>query len=316
MRRLFIHIGAPKTGSTAIQHFLADERAALLRHGILYPAAATIGKAHHAIGAAIFPGRAGRLGGVPRDAALARALADVHAEIERHQPTTVILSTEYLWGVLSPDRIRRLLAAFPDWRVHVVAYLRRQDLLAQSLYIQAVKAGHAGGFHEWLEHSQAGSKAPFDFFRVLRSWSGCGADVIVRVYETGSITPDVRVDFLETVGAGTAVAPPAGNRAVNTTPDATTVELLRVVNREIADPDVANRLRRRIMRSSPARAPFAPLPYLGHEEAALFVARFAEGNRRVAQEFLGRADGVLFRDPLPGPRAEPAEGRGKKGERE
>lgn len=310
MRRLFIHIGAPKTGSTAIQHFLASEREALLRHGILYPAAATIGQAHHVIGAAVFPGRASRLGGVPRDAAFEQAVADVHAEIATHRPETLILSTEYLWGVLSPNDIRRLLAAFRGWEVHVVAYLRRQDLLAQSLFMQAVKRGHAGGFAEWLERAEADSKAPFDFFRVLRNWSDHGARIIVRVYEKGSIGPDVRADFLATVGANAAIAPPAENRAVNTTPDATTVELLRLVNREIADPDLAQRLRRRIMRNSPSRALFAPLPYLDREEAERFMARFAEGNRRVAQDFLGRADGVLFRDPLPPQRAEPAEACG------
>lgn len=34
---LFLHIGRPKTGSTALQHFLMKNRQRLLDNGILYP---------------------------------------------------------------------------------------------------------------------------------------------------------------------------------------------------------------------------------------------------------------------------------------
>jgi hypothetical protein len=301
MSRLFLHIGSPKTGSTAIQHFLAENREALLRHRILYPRAATIGQAHHVIGAAVHPWKAHRLGGMSPDAALAQATAEIAAEIEAHRPETLVLSTEYLWGALAPAHVRRVLEAFPGWNLRVITYLRRQDLLAQALYVQSVKAGHTGGFAEWLKGAQAGPMSPFEFDRILQSWAGCGAEVVVRVYEKGSIAADIRADFLEILGAAGAVPLPAENDSVNATPDAATVEIMRIVSREIGDAELANRIRRRIMKYSPPRSRFSPLSYFRGDEASRFLAKFAEGNMRVARDFLGRADGVLFRDAIPPP---------------
>lgn len=37
---------------------------------------------------------------------------------------------------------------------------------------------------------------------------------------------------------------------------------------------------------------------LSYEEWQSFMQQFEEGNRKVAQEFLGREDGVLFREPI------------------
>ncbi|MBS7788960.1 hypothetical protein KTR66_03080 [Roseococcus sp. SDR] len=258
-----------------------------------------MGKAHHVIGAAIFPGRAGRLGDVSRDTALSEAVHGIGREIEARRPRVLVLSTEYLWGAIPPRQVRRLLDAFPGWTPRIVAYLRRQDLLAQSLYVQAIKGGATVEFPTWLERAKAGRNAGFDFNGVLQSWASAGASVVVRVYEKGRLESDIRADFLKAIGEEAAVPVPPENRAVNTAPDMTTVELLRAINQRIADPELANRLRRRIMGCSPARPLFAPLRYLSSEGAAELLAQYAEGDARVAREFLKDPDGVLFRDPLP-----------------
>jgi hypothetical protein len=49
---LFLHIGRHKSGTSSIQHFFNQNRTALERDGILYPAPAS-GVAHHAWSATI-----------------------------------------------------------------------------------------------------------------------------------------------------------------------------------------------------------------------------------------------------------------------
>jgi hypothetical protein len=301
MTDLFIHIGAPKTGTTAIQHFLQENRGKLAQHGVLYPSGGALKAAHHVIGAAVFPGRSSRLGAISRDDALSTAVREIRKEIADCEPRVVILSTEYLWGDLSSSNIRRLLEPFQDMSIKVVAYLRRQDLLAQSLYVQAVKGGLAEPFHVWLERAIEGEKAGFDFHKVLRAWrdAGIAVDIVVRVYEKSQLRGDICSDFLATVCPGVIQAGALGQRVVNPGPDRTTVELMRLINARVKDDDLAGRIRKRVLAHSPSRPFFAPLNYLPAAEVAGFVNRFGRQNAAVARDFLGRADGVLFREPLP-----------------
>ncbi len=299
-RNLFVHIGAPKTGTTALQHFLHDQRKLLVREGVLYPDGGIHRSAHHVLGAAVFPGRASRLDGLTRDEALKTSVDAIRTEIDQVDPHTVILSTEYLWGDLSPANIRRMLAPFGDCRIHIVIYVRRQDLLAQSLYVQAVKGGESRTFGAWLRQAREGAKAGFHFDRVMDAWrdSGVKTEIIVRVYEKGQLANDIREDFMNTVAPGSRIELPH-DRIANTSPDITTIELLRAVSTGVVDKVLANNIRRRLIAKSPPRTLFEPLTYFGPGEAAAFVEEFAESNAIVARRYLGREDGVLFRDPPP-----------------
>lgn len=304
---VFIHIGSPKTGTTAIQQFLTRHRDSLAEQGVLYPMGGVLRSAHHLIGAAVYPSRASRLGNVSRDDALALAIAQIANEIAERKPHTVILSTEYLWGELSAANIRRLLEPFRDMRIRIIAYVRRQDLLAQSLYVQAVKGGYIRSFRDWLSLAVEGEKAGFHLDTVLRGWrdSGIPAEVVARVYEKGQIEDDIRADFMKTVCPEVRIEHSPESPGVNMAPDMMTVELLRVVSTCLEEPEIANQMRRQIIARNPPRARFAPLAYLTAPEVADFMTLFAAGNERVAREFLGRSDGMLFRQPLPTGQDEP-----------
>jgi hypothetical protein len=47
--RIIIHVGPPKTGSTALQEFFSINRALLLRNGVFYPVGLVVPEAHHEI---------------------------------------------------------------------------------------------------------------------------------------------------------------------------------------------------------------------------------------------------------------------------
>ncbi len=310
MTDLYIHIGAPKTGTTAIQHHLLKNRDILARqYRILYPRGGLLGAGHHIIGAAVFPERSYRLQGLSREDALQRSLHDVRMEIEESKPCTVILSTEYLWGELSADNIRRLLNPLSHCKIKVVAYLRRQDLLAQSLYVQAVKGGLADPFSVWLERVASSGRAGFDFHKVLTAWmtTGIPTEVIVRVYEKSQLRNDICSDFLATVSSQEISLPSASSQVVNPGPDRATVELLRLVSGKLKDPKLGAIVRKKILSNSASRALFAPLHYLPSNEAASFMSRFAEVNARVARDFIKRPDGRLFEETSPASGSSPNE---------
>ncbi|WP_428311554.1 hypothetical protein [Hydrocarboniphaga sp.] len=302
MKKLIVHIGAPKTGTSAIQHFMLRNREALARQGVLYPQGGMLKSAHHLIGAAIHPLRSKRLGSSSREEVLATAIHAIHDEIATQQPHTLVISTEYLWGKLSAANVNRLLAAFPGWRVHVVAYLRRQDLLAQSLYVQAVKTGTPLSFPQWVDTAIDSGKAGFFFHEVLSCWRDCGLPVTVdvRIYEKSQIGSDICNDFLKVIGADATGPFSFDDRSVNSAPDMVTTELMRMINASMPAKEIAERIRRNIVKHSAPRALFAPLRYLDAAEVQAFMQRFEADNRRVALDYVKAADGALFRDPLPG----------------
>jgi hypothetical protein len=295
---LYIHIGSPKTGTTAIQHFLTANREKLAAQGVLYPVGGALRAAHHILGASVFPGRASLLAGVPPKEAFESSIAAILEEIESTKPAKVVLSTEYLWGNLAPAKIRRLLQPFADWRIHILVYLRRQDLLAQSLYLQAVKGGYSRTFDEWLKNALDGEKAGFFFDQVLDAWQDSGVPLTItpRAYEKGQFEGDIRLDFMNLVAPGADVDYPDEDRMVNTTPDMETIAIVRLLNAKLDQSEVSNRLRRRILTQAPPREMFAPLSYFEAGEAAAFLTQFSDCNEKVARKFFGREDGVLFRE--------------------
>ena len=133
---VLIHIGPHKTGSTSIQRCLADNYAALLEEGVLYPEAGRRGRKgvehlHHPLALALAAG--------DRDACAA-FVDDVAVELGQGQVRLVILSSEVLArGKLPADVFAEARALFPRANVRWLFYVRRQDELLLSLYAEGIK---------------------------------------------------------------------------------------------------------------------------------------------------------------------------------
>ena len=130
-KSLILHIGHPKTGTTALQSVLAANAARLLEVGVLYPTAATPVSHKHELAKPYLTGREN--GAIRRRTGLeGEALArlserywsSLKAEI-RHPHNIIVLSAEGLWAVPArrwPSFSERLSEICDN--VTVVAYLR------------------------------------------------------------------------------------------------------------------------------------------------------------------------------------------------
>src|SRR5690606_16945170 len=109
--KLIIHIGMPKTGSTALQRSLRLLHPALLKQGILYPRLRGMGINHNTLWlltrSQSIPSRYFRhlLASNPQyvSGVLPRAWADLINQIERYRPQTLILSGELLFDGAAHD---------------------------------------------------------------------------------------------------------------------------------------------------------------------------------------------------------------------
>ena len=154
--RILLHVGMPKAGSTALQQALARGRERLGQQGILYPRAplfpdnqnflvAGVEERRHALPRMIRSAYEGRLDELAP--AFARWMADIRSSVAsaRPAPETMVLSSEWLFGLRGQqkfDRLADLLRGFGS-PVEVVAYVRRPAEQYLSAVQQTLKGSHA-----------------------------------------------------------------------------------------------------------------------------------------------------------------------------
>ncbi len=124
---LILHIGSPKTGTTALQQFLHSNADALRKAGVNYMTAARTHIAHNPLAQAVPQGKAAEL------------VAQIVEEYDANPDMTHVVSSEIMFRVVVANGLRGL---FPDHiarNTKVICYLRRQDRYAEVLYKQLAK---------------------------------------------------------------------------------------------------------------------------------------------------------------------------------
>lgn len=193
LSRLLVHAGANKTGSSAIQAFLAHNHKALREEGVVVPDA-TCGLTDKVTGYQVFylqellssPDGAARL---ERDVeAIARAEGSAH---------TLLLSGENLAADPAAPKLFEGLAKKYDARL--ILYIRRQDEYLLSSW-QQWYSKISDDFWAWLVGSlgKTGNWAAY-----LRAWAEVLPDerITVRVFEPDRLSGgDVVRDFLGCIG--------------------------------------------------------------------------------------------------------------------
>lgn len=188
---LTIHIGRPKTGSTALQHFLMKNRKQLLERGILYPLTGC-----HQLASHLFP--YAYLDHLRENALLApidrKALwGSLAEEVAKEGAEQVVLSSENFWFV-DPREVAADLG--DEYSVRIVACLRRQDNVIASSFCEEVKRELISLQTDVKSYALHGPRLELlDYRSILDSWADCfGTErVEVRVYESlpeGGIAED------------------------------------------------------------------------------------------------------------------------------
>lgn len=212
MPSAILHIGTEKTGTTTLQAFLKQNRAALDRNGFHHPEFA--GRINHTGLTAYASDDDVRddlridLGiHDADDLAVFRRRFEVEAadEIARHRERVFVFSNEHCSSRLTTPgevaRLRDFLARHFE-RITVTVYLRRQDQVAVSLYSTLLKFG--GDRWEILPDPRLRSTY-WDYDRLLALWADAfGAEnVVPRIFDRAELFGgSVVSDFVRQWGLG------------------------------------------------------------------------------------------------------------------
>ena len=220
-KTIVLHIGLPKTGSSALQSFFANNAETFRRHGVHYPNHPSQDDARN--------GRvtSGNAPGLYLKTQQRRAHEFFEATT-RHADdcATLLLSSEFL-GKLEPADITHLVAARPtDWDLKVICFVRDVYPLLWSTYGQNVKGGGLTvSFAERLRHL----KEPYSHGKTLTEWSSWLTAGQLRAFHYESHATSLMKTVTEEIQVPYSVCEPVAER-VNRGLAPVEVEVLRSLN--------------------------------------------------------------------------------------
>lgn len=309
MKTLYLHIGTPKTGTSAIQEFCAKNQDVLNSKGYCYP---------------ILPFRYPGIG-KRRNAAFLQRYIFVNGERQEGEEKkrffegmdkvshlletydNVVLSDEGIW-MASYEARKTLWQELKDYseehhfNVKVIVYLRRQDMFMDSRWRQRIKGSkilESKLCVSWEEYIHNLPEAvQLDYYDALERISSVlgKENVLARRFERDHFPQGmVQADFLETIGLKMTDEYVISTPSTNASLSGNTCEIKRIIN---SLPDVSKNesifLRNALLGVSSVSESVYASSMFSAQEAKDFVEQYGQGNRKVAEEYLGEPENDLF----------------------
>lgn len=290
-RKLFLHIGAHKTGTTALQTFFKDNQRVLEENGLVYPNSGLLDIGHHALVQCLIDEE---IFWIKLDKPKEELLQDFQEEINGIN-SDVLLSAENFLRV-EPNRLGFLKDSFD---VKVVIFLRRQDELINSHYNQVLKAKYeTSEIGSFLDNRKLIESLKFD--KVLDEWADVfGTDnIIVKVYEKEQMTNGLFNTFFESINRQLPEKAVFPEGRINPSMGVSSLEMLRLCNssNEIEQKHIfVQFLREALDPSGSGKAP----NLLSAIEIEKISKIYLESNEKVAKKYLNRDSGKLFMAEYP-----------------
>lgn len=282
MGELIIHIGSHKTGTTSIQHACLSVEEHLMHHGVAL--------LRHGLSANALVRAQGR-----RENFRPFIATDLADKLLRPRARRNLLSAECLFWLFEPEQLAPLvdLARARFETVSVIAYLRRQDLLAVSHRKQVMNGAQAARFYGVratpLPENLPYLQRYFDYATKLADlWGGAFGieNVHPAIYEPDRLRDgDVVEDFAARLGLDLSMRTP-GRRNVTLSGNRLLVGL------KLAELGAPAELRKRIFSRLPEEGRFLP----SRAEAQAFLSAFETSNDRLNRLFGTSARPIGF-DP-------------------
>lgn len=271
--RIFIHAGLHKTGTSAIQHFLANNARFLESGGLYYPPPDSV-DAHHQLVTALSP-RAQK----PAEAfGWFKQRISKFLEDARSRNCDLLLSSECLSEGVRIEDFCHFCALH---EVHLVLFIRRQDLLVESVYGQLLK--QIGRVEEDIVKRPA---YQLDFARHILNWTHCVPEerIHLRQYHSTSNAGSILIDeFLSIFGLHVSTEARTTHELINSSLGLIEALTLERVLREAPIDDSA--MIRELRESLSRMLPITDMPIVGNyltlDERKTIEARYLDTNESI-----------------------------------
>lgn len=161
MTTVYLHIGAHKTGTTALQYFLWNNRKRLRKEGYLYPKFGMGGYSHGVLGNVIKPNN--------RDPKLPEHRHRFREEVLNSKYDKIVLSSEVFLEGLNVAAAARDFFPREYCDVKVIAYLRNQADWLESVFHEIVRDPYRRYTGD-VPHMREYEQGLHDYARMLQPW--------------------------------------------------------------------------------------------------------------------------------------------------
>lgn len=214
---LYVHIGRGKAGSSTIQKFAFDNRAALRRLGLIYPDIGRFRSGHLPLSRALHSGQSDQL-----------PLQQFRTELLANPTAKFLISSEHLFSARRHS-IENLVRGAAGHEVRVIAYIRDYPAWIRSVYAQKTRTGkNTRNFDAFFVREAKGLSA----LPALTGWAAVLGWHNLRVR---SLDPDslcggkLTLDLLDAVGVQAPIEPLPEPADQNPAPPWPILELHRAI---------------------------------------------------------------------------------------
>lgn len=308
MKRLFLHIGTPKTGTSSVQRFLWGNRELLKEKGYFYgkmpyryQESSSYRNAHFLIGK-VFDENGQR--SILLEEKRRRDGFEI-MESWFEECDNVILTDEQFWNYIYHTKKRNILQELHEFcdpkgiELVIVVYLRRQDEFASSWWRQRVRAGDRLEDWDkfiWNPKKRVGLNYAKALKRILQDVDP--EHIVVRKYERGQFYGgSIYADFLDVIGLELTDEYSINEKEINASFGYNFTELKRIVNQLLPE-NARERSKDSIFFERAASVCSKMLGerekvgLLSNEDSRQVLEKYAKSNQQVSDQFF---DGeVLF----------------------
>jgi len=295
MKKVILHIGCEKTGTTSIQNALFLNKELLKNEAnILYPS--SLGGKNHwklAVYSCDEDKRLSRF--LPRGVSISEFRKGLREEflqeVNGSNAEIIIISNEWLHPRIRSEaefqRLKGLLNLVAE-DISVLLYIRRQDKMAKSLYSTALRAGNFKVFSFPKIIKSAGLPYYYDFLSIYRNWkSAFGKGVVnIRIFEKATLYKNDAVsDFFYSLNIDYAMC--RQDESHNFSINNKGVKLMRALNRglsmtkSVINQNIARHLRHGLAKVFKGSADLAT-----EVESEVFLSFFDESNAQLKSEYM------------------------------
>jgi hypothetical protein len=290
-KTVYLHIGSPKTGTSALQYFLLQNCKVLAKKKFHYPL-------HEVDPNGISSGNARPLiEAAKKDVKQARNLI---LDILNTTLPNVILSSEYFY-FFKDGKIETLKELLAPADTKVIVYLRRQDSMLMSVYHQQIKRhGRTTQMDTWFYENYTQKRYTYKQVNNWAQFFGKG-NMIVRPYEKQQfVGGTIFSDFLNLLSLQSTTEYVLPKKRINPAYRIDALEAMRLFN-TLPLSHCLQSLDAILQDYSEFHGHKGDWPYIlmSPRQRIQMYHYHAQCNTEIARDYLGRKDGRFFYDPLP-----------------